>query len=153
MMIKNFLSLLFLLPFTVFSQCPKWIGSSVDSALLLEKVSEQYLQISLKQTIEKGHKSDYEFENSTCSCEFYFSVVKQRTEGKKNRKKYLAVNKIAIVGPEDKIKKMYSEYFYPLIKPCATTIQSNILLYNKISVGYFPLPGNGKKLAEINLHK
>lgn len=120
---------------------------------LLPLVSEQYLQISLKQTIKKSHKFDYEFENSACSCEFYFSVFKQRTEGEKNRKKYRGVDKIAIVGPEDKIKKMYVEYFYPLIKPCATTIQSSILLYNKISTGYFSLPGNGQKLAEINLHK
>jgi hypothetical protein len=150
---EKILFLLFLLPFAAFSQCPKWIGSSVDSALLLEKVSEQYLQTSLIQTIEKNHRSDYEFENKACSCEFYFSVHKQRTEGQKSRKKYTAVNKIAIVGPEDKIKKMYAEYFYPLIKPCATTIQSTILLYNKISVGYFSLPGNGEKLAEINLHE
>jgi hypothetical protein len=152
MMIKGILSLLVILPFTVFSQCPKWIGSSVDSALLLEKVSEKYLQVSLKKTIEKSNKSDYEFENSGCSCEFYFSVSKQRTEAKKTGKKHNLVSKIAIVGPEDKIKKMYTEYFYPLIKPCATTIQNTMLSYDKISVGYFSIPGN-KKTAQINLHR
>ena len=153
MIIKNLLPLLFLFPLTVFSQCPKWIGSSVDSVLLLEKVSEQYLQVSLKKTVEKNHKSNYEFENNTCSCEFFFSTTKQRNEDGKDRKKYIVVNKIAIVGPEDKIKKMYDEYFYPLIKPCATSVQSGVMLYNKISVGYFSIPGSGKKLAEINLHK
>ncbi len=150
---KKIIYILLLLPCSSFGQCPRWIGSSADSALMLEKVAERFLQVTLSRANEKKDKSNIDFTKASCLCEFLYSVSKQKTKGVKGNRKHLAVNKILITGPEDKVKEMYTEYFYPLLKPCSATVQPTALMNNDMSVSYYLLTMHGKKLAEIILHK
>ena len=147
---NKFIIVFLLMPFASFSQCATWIGGPVDSTLALQKVVEKYLEVPLERSIEKHHKADYEFVNQSCDCEFFFMTGKQKPKGKK---KYVGVNEIVINGPVNKVKKMYMEYFYPLMKPCASSKQKTSLVSNGISAGFYIIPLHGIQIGQINLHK
>lgn len=149
---KKLLYLFLLLPVISYSQCPKWIGENADSTLLLKKITEKYLGVELTKSVDRKDKPNVDFVNNACSCEFLYSESKQRIKEMGN-KKYSLVNKILIVGPEALVNKMYREYFYPLIKPCASSIQPTSMIYNGSSIGYYVFSMHKKKLAEIILHK
>ncbi len=147
---KIFACFLVLSPIITFSQCISWIGNRIDSSLALEKIAEKYLDVRLEKTIDKAHKNNFDFQNTSCDCEFLFSTHKVKAKGKK---RHTAVNEIVINGPVDKVKKMFYEYFYPRLKPCASSIQHSSLTINGIIVGFYTIPLHGEKIGQINFHR
>ncbi len=141
-----------LYPLISFGQCPRWIHGPADSALVLEKIAEKYLQVHLEKKVQKT-RNVFSFENETCKCQFYYTTRMQKRDKKNGIKKHLAVDEIVINGPADHVKKMYTEYFYPLIKPCASSVKGTQMFYHNVSVGYFIITNRGSKMAQINLHK
>jgi hypothetical protein len=94
-------------------------------------VVQKYLQFTMVRTGDTTRLDSYRFADDKGFSAFTFAVDKKNNlDGTQLKTTYGSVNGIYIYGPAERVDKLYTEYFYPLIKSCETKSSPTWIMWN-----------------------
>ena len=115
---KKYIVILFLLPFTSFSQCFSYLNAAPDSSLKLLPTIEKYFGFELRRTNDPFSLEKINYVDSLGFA--YFSIFSERKKEYNGTNIIMGlplVNRIYINGPSDRIDLIFN-YFKTTFKKC-----------------------------------
>lgn len=128
------------IPFIGHSQCANYLTGDTAQVIALKEVVEKYMQLNLEANEPKSLNKSISYRSYSDSIGFVrfgFGLErKKEIAGTEVIYKSPEVINITIYGPAERIDKMVSEYFTPIIEPCHPKKSPTWFFWNKLKLVY-----------------